>query len=385
MPDHNQEDSRPEDSIGERTAAPEPPPSTESLEPPSLIPPTEAPLLNRAPLGRSLVIWFVVLVTFGVGGVLLRMNELALLMAMTGMFVAAQAADLTPALTPLYYSISWVAPFSAAGGAIAIGLQIRLLGSISFATRLGLEALTALGGALALLSIFRPVSNAITRILFPRTEPSHTTRLAARITLLTLVLALPAWFAVQGVLSDFLDDPRPLFDRVSLGGELIGYIALAFASVGFMLRRRLGESLERLGIRPLQSEHWILVVIGVVALYALNSGADWIQKMLFPKLWASDHHVNERLTAGLSAGRAILLGLSAGIGEEITMRGALQPKLGIVLTALLFATLHVQYSWFGMLVIFMLGITLGLIRNRASTTAAMAVHTIYDVIAVFSV
>jgi len=49
----------------------------------------------------------------------------------------------------------------------------------------------------------------------------------------------------------------------------------------------------------------------------------------------------------MGPGLMLLLGLSAGIGEEITLRGALQPKLGLALTSLLFAALHVQYSWYG--------------------------------------
>jgi CAAX protease family protein len=66
------------------------------------------------------------------------------------------------------------------------------------------------------------------------------------------------------------------------------------------------------------------------------------------------------------------------------MRGALQPRLGLVLTSLLFASLHVQYSWYGMVVIFLLGMVLGTIRRRTSTTAAMAVHVLYDIVAVLT-
>jgi hypothetical protein len=48
----------------------------------------------------------------------------------------------------------------------------------------------------------------------------------------------------------------------------------------------------------------------------------------------------------------------------------------------MFATLHVQYSWFGLVVIFVLGGILGLVRARASTTAAILAHVTYDVLAV---
>jgi membrane protease YdiL (CAAX protease family) len=47
--------------------------------------------------------------------------------------------------------------------------------------------------------------------------------------------------------------------------------------------------------------------------------------------------------------------------------------------------LHVQYSWFGMAVILMLGIILGTLRRLTNTSVAMAVHALYDMLAVFSV
>src|SRR5439155_11530233 len=81
---------------------------------------------ERSRIGRSLIGWLVALVAFGVGGVILGMGELALLMALTGMFVAAQAADVDPVIDPLYYAIAWVAPLSGAAAALAIDVQIYL-------------------------------------------------------------------------------------------------------------------------------------------------------------------------------------------------------------------------------------------------------------------
>jgi len=66
------------------------------------------------------------------------------------------------------------------------------------------------------------------------------------------------------------------------------------------------------------------------------------------------------------------------------MRGALQPRLGLLLTSLVFAGLHVHYSWFGMATILLLGVLLGLIRNRTSTTVAILVHALYDIAAVLT-
>ena len=70
---------------------------------------------------------------------------------------------------------------------------------------------------------------------------------------------------------------------------------------------------------------------------------------------------------------------AAGIGEEILFRGAAQPRLGLPLTALLFAAVHTQYTVSPALVhIFVTGLLLGVVRRRANTTTAIAVHASYN-------
>jgi len=76
---------------------------------------------------------------------------------------------------------------------------------------------------------------------------------------------------------------------------------------------------------------------------------------------------------------AILLGLSAGIGEEILFRGAIQPRYGIVFTSLVFTVIHVQYDISLVLVgVFALAIMLGLERKYMGTVAAIITHAVYN-------
>jgi membrane protease YdiL (CAAX protease family) len=111
---------------------------------------------------------------------------------------------------------------------------------------------------------------------------------------------------------------------------------------------------------------------------------EWGQQHWFHSLWLADQRINQSLAGALDRRAMIALAMTAGIGEEITMRGALQPKLGLVRTSLFFAALHVQYSWYGMTLIFLLGIVLGLIRKRSNTAVAMTVHAIYDLVALLA-
>ena len=80
---------------------------------------------------------------------------------------------------------------------------------------------------------------------------------------------------------------------------------------------------------------------------------------------------------------APLIGLSAGIGEELLFRGAIQPRYGIFLTSVLFALLHSQYGFsFITLGTFLLGCIFGVIAKRYGTTHAIIAHTSYNTLAV---
>ncbi len=345
---------------------------------------TTLPPLDADPRARrGLTIWLLVILVLGVGGVFAGWQELSVLLAAAGIFAVAQAADLDRDVEWLYYMVSWLVPvggaltFFAIAGMIAQGDSSRAMQVIGVGTSAGI-------GVIALLTMARPISNRLVSVFFGEVAPNHTLRMSARLVLLFLLFVIPGVLFFRGYLWDMMNSGVEFFDRKSLGSSLIGYVALALAGVGWLVRRDWKATAARLGLRPVSAKDLAVMALGVVGIFALNSGADWIQHQVFPDLWDADRQVNQRLASGLGPAQIILLGLSAGIGEEITMRGALQPKLGVVLTALLFASLHVQYTWFGIVVIFLLGTILGLIRRHTSTTVAIGVHVLYDVLAVIT-
>jgi membrane protease YdiL (CAAX protease family) len=70
----------------------------------------------------------------------------------------------------------------------------------------------------------------------------------------------------------------------------------------------------------------------------------------------------------------------AAIGEEIFMRGALQPVFGIGLTSAFFALLHSQYLLTPTFAfIFFVGVVFGIVRRNVGTTSAVIAHFIYNV------
>ena len=137
-----------------------------------------------------------------------------------------------------------------------------------------------------------------------------------------------------------LVEQRQLLGPGELWSSLVGFVILALGSTGFLIQRDLRQTLRRLGLGPVRLEHLGIAGIGVYGLFVVNSFAEWMQHSYFPRMYDEDQRINALIAGQLTGPQALLLGLSAGIGEEISMRGALQPKLGLVLTSLLFAGLH---------------------------------------------
>jgi membrane protease YdiL (CAAX protease family) len=168
---------------------------------------------------------------------------------------------------------------------------------------------------------------------------------------------------------------------ISLAG---GGLRLALSWCGFRIPRDLAATWERVGLTAPKWRHVGVVLVAIGATLALNLASAEIERRFFPALWGQDKRVLDLMIRGMRPAEGILLGLSAGVGEELVFRGALQPRLGLVRTTLLFAALHGQYSWFGIGEVLVLGLALGWIRARANTTAAIAVHAAYDIVGVFA-
>ncbi|MEM7118469.1 MAG: type II CAAX endopeptidase family protein [Chloroflexota bacterium] len=155
---------------------------------------------------------------------------------------------------------------------------------------------------------------------------------------------------------------------------------LAIVGIGWLLRRN-GRSLwERLGLTGLSAQQWLMGLGIGLALVPLALGLDWVSS-LFGWENADVQRLTEALLGPLftSIPGILTLGLAAAIGEETLFRGALQPRFGLLLTSILFALLHSTYGIsLATLVVFLIGLLLGWIRNRYNTTMAMVIHAVYN-------
>ena len=155
-------------------------------------------------------------------------------------------------------------------------------------------------------------------------------------------------------------------------------LALALAGVGFGLTRGFRESVARLGVRSITRRQLVIAVVVAGLFQALVGGLEYLESVLLPSVHALEDRFGYRFVGLPPWVGAVLTSISAGVGEEVLFRGALQPRLGIVLTALLFGALHVQYQVPGMIVIVLIGIGLGIVKERTSTSCVILVHVLYD-------
>jgi len=175
----------------------------------------------------------------------------------------------------------------------------------------------------------------------------------------------------------------PSLERIDIVGQELPFIAAALLGVGLFTRRRLAESLSRLG---LVLPAWWQLVAGLAlagAGFFLSYGGEQLQGFLDPGLaerlrTATDHYYAHLLDPGGIA----LIALAAGISEEILFRGALQPRLGIIWTSLVFTSLHTQYGLsVDTLTVFITSCGLGLLRRFTNTSSSIVAHVAFDALA----
>jgi membrane protease YdiL (CAAX protease family) len=345
---------------------------------------------------RGLVRWTVLTVLAGALAIFLQHPDVALFLAGAAMFALAQSWDARDGGRTGHPDSDWMldpGPFGTllrvlVPLAIPLAAVLLYIGIAMFARnqaflhghRAALQWSVASAVVCAALAV-PAASRQITRAFVPEQSPGYTARLAGAIAVAVLLLPVP-FQLLSAELGDLLQPQgKSLVSAGTLAGQLAGEVVLAFAAIGLWVRRDARAAVSRLGLGGLGIRHLVIAAIGLAVVAGGNAGMEWAEERWFHALWVSDQAMTKLIAGNLSAPGAVLLGISAGIGEELLVRGALQPRFGIFWSTVLFACGHVQYSWFGMLTVAFLGVTLGLIRRRANTTTCIIVHLLYDVVA----
>jgi membrane protease YdiL (CAAX protease family) len=179
--------------------------------------------------------------------------------------------------------------------------------------------------------------------------------------------------------ASLLADENILLEQVY---SFMWLVPMCVVAVGWPLHRTLPFALRRVGF--VVPELWqicfglgLAVVLAIVMSF-MDIGIGYVWDLMhWPR---TDEKAVEQLFKSMtSVIGAIVIGVTAGVGEELFARGVLQPRLGILLSNLFFTSLHaLQYNWDGLLSVFIIGLVLGLVRKKTNTTTSAIVHGTYD-------
>lgn len=239
--------------------------------------------------------------------------------------------------------------------------------------RLGLWLLA--GSLASVIVLLPPVRRGLSRIL-PLRSDSIVNAVAVGLLIILVVQAIGVGgLGPEGFVS--------LTGSISLSQVISGQIPLVLAGiagVGFLVRRNGHETLERLGLSGLSWRQFGLTIAGLIGLLGFEFALDAVGSRVAPQSFARLSAANAELYAALGAPfAAVIVSLASGICEEILFRGALQPRFGLVTTALVFGIIHMQYGMvWALLSIGVIGLVLGLYRQKINTTACILIHVLYN-------
>lgn len=254
-------------------------------------------------------------------------------------------------------------------------------------------ALVALGivasvvaGALLLLP---PLRRLLARVLplDPRSFV-HTIALVAVVTLglictvPLLVLGSPPLLAMVDQLTGEAAGRSEAGQLLDLVYGLIWTIPATVLAVGYGISRDLPGAVARLGlVRPTLRQAGAAVLIALLlvgAVQLLTLGTQWLFGLLGLPV-TDDAAFAELIGFAINPIGAVVIGVTAGLGEELAVRGVLQPRLGLLLSNLFFTSLHaLQYGWDALLIVFVVGVVCGIVRSRSNTSTAAIVHGVYN-------
>lgn len=217
-----------------------------------------------------------------------------------------------------------------------------------------------------------------------RFNPQSQVHLAAVTLMLAVAVYVLANFVLQGgvegvaqTLQDEGVDPGDVVFQGALE------VVVALLGVGLAIRRGVPETLTRLGLRwPTRQDVIWGVGVGLACLLAmLIFNVIWAA-VTAPELLEQQTSAAAELNAAFTTlPLAFILAASAAIGEEIWVRGSLQPVFGLAVSSVFFAILHIQVAFTpGTLLILGISLALGWLRQRHSTTAAIIAHFCYNFI-----
>jgi len=262
-------------------------------------------------------------------------------------------------------------------GALDVAGASLLIAIPGVQNRLPLDIGIMATGLIAATLASKPVRERVARVL--PTDPDNPVHALA------LVLAV-IFFGLQvstTLLTNLASAPQAGIGVGDLVAQDLGLVVLAAAGVGVFTRRDLRQAAARLSLVVPAWWQVVLALAAAGAMYAFSEATVALSQVLTPDLYRQVSANTGQIFGGLVSnplGIAALAVLPA-LGEEILFRGALQPRLGLIATALLFTASHSEYGFsLDILSVLIAAFGLGLLRKFTNTTTSAISHAAYNLV-----
>jgi membrane protease YdiL (CAAX protease family) len=259
--------------------------------------------------------------------------------------------------------------------------------------------LIVLSGIIALAMLFRPVRAAVARIV-PIDPDNFVHKIALCITTFLLLSSFVPLLALGGrppllefVSSDFAQQSGQAqslsVTPQDLIYQLVWQVPLALVAAGWPIARRIRQAVARVNIVWPTVWQAVGALVGGVALafFALLVMEPAIHALWTALGWPTTdaNAFGSIMSKLMTPVGAVIIGVVAGVGEEMTFRGLLQPRLGLIGANLLFTAMHAyQYGPDALLSVFIVGLLLGIVKQRTNTSTSAILHGVYNCTQVMS-
>ena len=263
-----------------------------------------------------------------------------------------------------------------------------LFGAVYFAGILGPPATgasaSAIGAGIMITAIVaavltsHPMRERVARTLnLDPDNPVHGLALVLAVILFGSQVSLVAFTDVLAA-----DRSQPPLTVLDLFAQEVPFLIIAATGVGLYIRRDATQATARLGVVKPALWQIALALAAAGVFFAFGQGIDFLSHALTPDIAHNVDITTRHVFGGLGAPAGIAaIAVLPAICEEILFRGALQPRLGLVVTALLFTSIHTQYSIsFDTFAVFVLALGLGVIRKYTNTTTTIVTHAAYNLV-----
>jgi len=233
-------------------------------------------------------------------------------------------------------------------------------------------------GLLAAAIASRPVRERVARALpIDADNPVHALALALTVILFGVDIGVIAFTDVLATAK-----AQPPLTIADLVFDETPFLIFALLGVGLFIRRELPDSASRLGlVLPAWWQAAVaLAAAGVFFVFAQQM--DVLSHTWTPDVARRVDAATTHVFGGLGGPAGIVaLALVPGLCEEILFRGALQPRIGLMATALLFTSIHTQYAFsLDTAAVLVIALGLGLIRKYTNTTTSCTCHVSYNLL-----